>query len=69
MDKKSHRTPKQKQESFEQINASWAIEGQVMDARDLYNQRRIISGEATHEEILDQLREEYGVKGPGSDSA
>ena len=53
---------------FDQINASWAIEGQVMDARDLHLQQRIARGEVTAEEAIQQLREEFGVGGSDADA-
>ena len=55
------RTPSQRRESFEQINASWAIEGQHMDVRDRYYQERIINGEMTHEEVIAHIKAEHEV--------
>ena len=55
------RTPSQRRESFAQINASWAIEGQQMDVRDRYYQERIINGEMTHEEVIAHIKAEHEV--------
>jgi hypothetical protein len=45
--------------SFAQINASWAIEGQVMDAADLAMQERLIRGELTHEQAIETVKDRY----------
>lgn len=55
------RSKEARRRSFEQINASWAIEGQVMDAADLELQAKLISRRVTHEQALLQLRRRYGA--------
>lgn len=46
---------------FAQINASWAIEGQIVDEADLAMQERIIRGEITAQEAIDELKDRYAI--------
>jgi hypothetical protein len=47
---------------FAQINASWAIEGQIVDEADLAMQERIIRGEITAKEAIDELKDRYAIR-------
>lgn len=47
---------------FAQINASWAIEGMIVDEADLAMQERIIRGEITAEEAIDELKDRYAIR-------
>lgn len=53
--------------SFAQINASWAIEGQLMDAADLMLQEQLIRGELTHEQAIDEVKRCYPVERASAD--
>lgn len=57
----SSRTLAERRASFAQINASWAIEGQVMDAADLVMQERLIRGEITHEQAIEEVNRRYRI--------
>ena len=55
------RTEQERRESFRQINANCAIEGQVMNEADLAVQERVIRGEVTHDEAVTEVCQEFGV--------
>ncbi|HEU4602918.1 MAG TPA: antitoxin VbhA family protein [Steroidobacteraceae bacterium] len=56
------RTKSDRRSRFTQINASWAIEGQIVDEADLAMQERIIRGEITAEEAIDELKDRYAIR-------
>lgn len=62
-----HRTQAQRRAPFAQINASWAIEGQVMDAAGLTLQERLIRGEITHEQAIEAVKRRYRIEDASAD--
>ena len=53
---------RRRQDSFAQVAASWAIEGQVMDEADRQVQREIAAGRLSHESAVRRWRVAYGVQ-------
>lgn len=58
---KRARTASDRRASFAQINASWAIEGQVMDTVDLAMQEQLVRGEITHEQAIEEVKRRYRI--------
>lgn len=53
---------KRRVHQFKQINASWSIEGQVMDARDLLVQRRIAERKLTLDGAIRMVLTSVGLR-------
>lgn len=53
--------------AFAQINASWSIEGQAMDAADLALQSRVIAGELTTEQAIEIVKRRYQLDSTSND--
>jgi hypothetical protein len=56
------RTESERRFRLTQINASLAIEGQIVDEADLAIQERIIRGEISVQEAIDKLKDRYAIR-------